>query len=390
MVPAGRKTRGPRATLVTSRARANYITNISLSESSGGLSGFNAAMFASLSRHYALEYVGPVSPQPDFPARVVSKVRRVAGWPGSFQFFSQRRLDRIAKEVEHRVRADVALDFFHGSTPWVAYAPPVPYACYLDVCFATYISVYHRRAEFSARDVARIEGQEAEWLRKAARVFFSSSWALEDAASAYVLDRSKLVVAGLGGHVPIPSGDTFRGGSEFLFMSLDFFGKGGDVCVDAFRRARLEAPAADLRIVGAKPPDAVLAIPGVSYEGRLDKAVDSQMKRMQALLASSVALVHPTVKDATPQVIVEAAYHGCPVIAPRSFGIPNVVLDGITGCLVPKPPEAAAVADRMLWMLRNPAEYRQMRAATRARALASFTWEQVGDRVAAELAPLVA
>jgi glycosyltransferase involved in cell wall biosynthesis len=368
---------------------ANYITNISLSESSGGWSGFNAAMFASLARHYELEYVGPISPPADLPARVISKARRVAGRPGSFQFFSQRRLDRIATEIDSRARRDVALDFFHGSTPWVAYAPPVRYACYLDVCFATYISVYHERAEFSRADVARIERMEAKWLSGATRVFFSSRWALEEAASAYDMDRSKFAVAGMGGHVPIPPADVYAGGREFLFIALDFAGKGGDVCVDAFRRVRAQAPDATLRIVGAKPPDEVLAIPGVAYEGRLDKAVGSQMQRLLQLLASAFALVHPTVKDATPQVIVEAAYHGCPAIAPKSFGIPDMVVDGVTGCLVPEPPDADAVAERMLWMLEHPVEYRQMRGAARDRALTSFTWEQVGDRMAAELDPLV-
>jgi glycosyltransferase involved in cell wall biosynthesis len=375
---------------VNSSASANYITNLSLSESSGGWSGFNAAMFTSLARHFALEYVGPISPPSDLPARVVSKVRRIAGRPGSFQFFSQRRLDSIASEIEQRTARDVALDFFHGSTPWIAYAPPVPYACYLDVCFSTYISVYHRRNEFSGPDVERIERQEAEWLRSAARVFFSSRWALEQAAHAYALDRSTLAVAGLGGHIAIPHADSYAGGREFLFIALDFAGKGGQVCVDAFQRIQLECPDASLRIVGARPPDAVLAVPGVSYEGRLDKSVGTEMTRLSELLASAFALVHPTVKDATPQVIVEAAYHGCPVIAPKSFGIPEMVVDGVTGCVVPTPPNAESVAQRMLWLLRNLPAYGQMRIDARARALADFTWEQVGDRIAFELSPLIA
>ncbi|MDB4911336.1 MAG: glycosyltransferase, group 1 family protein [Gemmatimonadetes bacterium] len=372
------------------RSSANYITNISLSETSGGWSGFNAAMFASLARHYALEYVGPISPPADLPARVVSKARRVVGRPGSFQFYSQRRLERIAREIEQRARSNVAFDFFHGSTPWIAYAPPVPYACYLAVCFSTYITIYHRRADFSRADVARIERQESAWLRRATRVFFSSKWALEEAARACHLDRSTLAVAGLGGHVPIPSTDSYSGGHEFLFVALDFAGKGGEVCVDAFRRVRLEAPDVQLRIVGAEPPNGVLDIPGVTYEGPLDKTIGSEMKRLQELLASAFALVHPTVKDATPQVIIEAAYHGCPVIAPKSFGIPDMVIDRVTGCLVPQPPEAAVIADRMLWLLRNAAEYRQMRSAARERALARFTWEQVGDRIASTLTPLLA
>jgi hypothetical protein len=163
---------------VSAKVAANYITNISLSETSGGWSGFNAAMYASLARHYALEYVGPISPSADLGARVISKARRVAGISGSFQYFSTRRLERIASEIKLRIHSDAALDFFHGSTPWIAYSPLVPYACYLDVCFSTYISIYHRRSEFNRDDISRIEEQEAEWLHCAAHVFFSSKWAL--------------------------------------------------------------------------------------------------------------------------------------------------------------------------------------------------------------------
>lgn len=375
--------------LVTAPLRANYISNLSLAESSGGWSGFNAAMYASLSRHFALNYVGPIAPSPDLATKIRSKLWRLAGRSGGFQFFSGRRLHRIANEVERLADRDVAMDFFHGCTPWVSFAPAVPYACYVDVCFATYVAVYHDHTQFDAADLYRIQAMEAAWLRGAARVFFSSTWALEEAARSYELDRSTLRVAGLGGHVPIPAADSYAGGREFLFMALDFAGKGGPVCIDAFERVRREIPEACLRIVGERPPETVLRLPGVVYEGRLDKTIPADLQRLQSVLASAFALVHPTVKDATPQVIVEAQYHGCPAIAPASFGIPEMVIDGVTGCLTAAPPMAADVGERMLWLYRDPEAYRQLRISSRARALTHFTWDQVGDRIATELAPLV-
>ena len=369
---------------------ANYITNLSLAETSGGWSGFNAAIHASLSRHFALNYVGPIAPPPDLAAKIRSKLWRLLGRPGSFHFFSERRLDRIANEVERLVNRDAPMDFFHGCTPWVYFAPAVPYACYVDVCFATYVAVYHCRTRFSSADLRRIQAMEAAWLRGATRVFFSSTWALEDAVRSYELDRSTLRVAGLGGHVPIPAADSYTGGRDFLFIALDFAGKGGPLCIDAFERVRSEIPEARLHIVGERPPEAVLRLPGVVYEGRLDKSIPAELRQLQSLLASAFALVHPTVKDATPQVIVEAHYHGCPVIAPASFGIPEMVIDGVTGCLTTAPPKAADVAERMLWLCRHLDSYRQLRISSRACALAHFTWDQVGDRIATELAPFVA
>jgi glycosyltransferase involved in cell wall biosynthesis len=370
--------------------RANYITNLSLAETSGGWSGFNAAIFASLARHFSFEYVGPVAPPPDFVAKVSSKLRRLAGYKGGFQYFSRSRLGKIAKEVEQRIDDRAAINFFHGATPWVAFEASTPYACYLDVCFATYMLIYHETAHFSPADIERIEQQEAQWLRKATRVFFSSAWALEEAARTYDLDRSKLCVAGMGGHVSIPAADRYSGGREFLFIALDFAGKGGRVAVDAFRRVKSIMPDASLRIVGERPPYDLFETPGVVYEGLLDKSVPADLARLEELLATAFALVHPTIKDATPLVFAEAGYHGCPVVAPRSFGIPEMIVDGISGFLVDAPPTATDVAARMLRLSASEDDYRRMRISTRAHALAKFTWEQVGNRIASELAPLVA
>jgi glycosyltransferase involved in cell wall biosynthesis len=199
-----------------------------------------------------------------------------------------------------------------------------------------------------------------------------------------------MCVAGLGGHLPIPTSDAYAGGHDFLFLSLDFAGKGGQLCVDALRELRREIPGARLRIVGGKPPENVLGAPGIVYEGLLSKSVPGELQGLESILAASFALVHPTVRDATPQVIAEAAYYGCPAIAPRSFGIPEMVVDGITGWLVAAPPTSAEIARRMLWMCQHPSEYQAMRVATRARALREFTWERVGDRIAEALAPVLA
>lgn len=370
--------------------RANYISNLSLDEVSGGWSGFNAAIYKSLARHFELDYVGPISPPPDLIAKTISKIHRTMGNTGSFPFFSARRLETVSAEVAKRVGSEALFDFFHGATPWVAYDPAIPYACYLDVSFATYIDIYHERSDFDSKDLLRIARDEERWLKRAARVFFSSRWALERCAKEYQLDPASLCVAGMGAYLPIPDHDAYTGGHDFLFIALDFAGKGGRVCADAFRIVHDECPDARLRVIGAKPPAEVLEVPGVIYEGMLDKGVSEDLQRLQSILSTSFALVHPTTRDATPQVVVEAQYHGCPVVAPRSFGIPEMVVDMVTGCLVEAPPNALSFAERMLWLIRNPLAYKRMRVAARAHSIEHFTWANVGDRIAAELLPIVA
>jgi glycosyltransferase involved in cell wall biosynthesis len=87
--------------------------------------------------------------------------------------------------------------------------------------------------------------------------------------------------------------------------------------------------------------------------------------------------------DATPQVIIEAAYYGCPTIAPSSFAIPELIEDGRTGYLVQAPPDPEELADRMVRM-RNPVSAAGMRVAVRERALERFRWENVAQTMATE------
>ena len=85
--------------------------------------------------------------------------------------------------------------------------------------------------------------------------------------------------------------------------------------------------------------------------------------------------------DIQPLVISEAGYYGCPSIAAQSFGIPELINDGVTGFLVNVPLTAQAFADRMLLLCSDDNRYRAMRKAVRAYAMTNHTWSAVGNRI---------
>jgi len=118
---------------------------------------------------------------------------------------------------------------------------------------------------------------------------------------------------------------------------------------DGEHRAALERKAGELRIAGA-----------VDFLGRRSAA------EVRGLLAGARALVVPSVYEGMPLVVLEAMEMGVPVVASRVSGIPEVVLDGETGWLVPpEVPEALAAALREV--LDEPAEARRRGAAGRRR-----------------------
>jgi glycosyltransferase involved in cell wall biosynthesis len=64
------------------------------------------------------------------------------------------------------------------------------------------------------------------------------------------------------------------------------------------------------------------------------------------ILAGCDVFVHPSLDDAFPTVLLEAMAAGLPVVASHVGGIPEIVVDGVTGKLVP-PGDAAALAEAL-------------------------------------------
>ena len=90
--------------------------------------------------------------------------------------------------------------------------------------------------------------------------------------------------------------------------------------------------------------------------------------------------VHPTFNDCFPLVLIEAMQYSIPVVSTFEGGIPDIVVDGITGFLVP-PRDAAALAVKLELLIQNPEIRRAMGIAGRARYEHEFTLDQFENRL---------
>jgi glycosyltransferase involved in cell wall biosynthesis len=92
---------------------------------------------------------------------------------------------------------------------------------------------------------------------------------------------------------------------------------------------------------------------GVLFLGRQGRG------EVRALLGGARALVVPSLYEGMPLVVLEAMAAGVPVVASRVSGIPEVVLDGETGWLVPPgDPSSLAAALARVWEDREEARRR--------------------------------
>lgn len=82
----------------------------------------------------------------------------------------------------------------------------------------------------------------------------------------------------------------------------------------------------------------------------------------------------PSLQEALPLVGIEAMGLGKPVVGSTADGIPELVVDGETGYLVP-PRDVESLADRLLKLCLDPEKRRLMGQKGRERYLANFTRE---------------
>lgn len=107
-----------------------------------------------------------------------------------------------------------------------------------------------------------------------------------------------------------------------------------------------------------------------------------------AFLADSGLFVLSSRSEGLGLVIIEAMAAGRPVVATRVGGVPEVVVDGETGLLVP-PEDPQALAEAIRRVVRDPALARRLGAAGRRRAQAFFSAERMAEQTAALYRELV-
>lgn len=360
--------------------KINYITNLSVHEFSGGWSGMNHHIYNQLNLKYEINLIEEINPPYSLSLRVVSKSFRMMGLKGEFPAFAEQRLNVISSMVTPKLDNSATLNFFHGATSWLHIKTDAPYAMYMDACFASYINVYHDKKKFNRKQIKDIYSKEAKFLKYASAVFFSSIWAMDDAKKNYNLSGNNFHYAGLGGALPDDIRRNIESEPYFLFVGLDFLGKGGDKVIEAFKIVQREFPQFKLKIVGQKPAAKYLIGENIEYLGMINKNTISGEKKLTEIFANAYCFVLPTSKDMTPLVLVEAGSVGCPVISTNSFGIPEIVKHNETGILIHNDSSLTMqLIKAMSELCENKLIYEKMSFYAHRHTRNNFNWNRVGE-----------
>lgn len=146
------------------------------------------------------------------------------------------------------------------------------------------------------------------------------------------------------------------------------------------------ASSPDTPEIGAEVANAVASL----RELRGDSSViwiqeQSARPQLIQLFSHAIAFVCPSVYEPLGIVNLEAMACETAVVASAVGGIPEVVVDGVTGTLVPFTPDSLtdfenALANAVNSMAGDPARARQMGRAGRDRAVADFGWAAIAEQ----------
>lgn len=303
---------------------------------------------------------------------------------GAWPFLLRSRVaDRQIREQRHEIDAVIQI----GATFRIGADPRLPYFLYCDsnirMAERGRATGESQAAALETGEIDSVAEREGEVYRNAAAVFTISERLRRSFIEDFRLDPRRVHAVHAGPNLdlsqfsPTPD-DRPPHPPTLLFVGVKFQRKGGDLLLEAFRQVRTEIPEARLRIIG--PRSLQLDEPGAECLGFLRKDEPAELARLLDAYRSSDVFCLPTRYEPFGIVFLEAMFFGLPCVGTDAWAVPEMIDDGVTGFLFP-PDDAAALADRLLRLLRDPELSRRMGRAGQARARAHFTWSAVIERM---------
>ena len=224
---------------------------------------------------------------------------------------------------------------------------------------------FRRPGRFTPTTARIGEHYEGRVFDAATIVVAQSEWCARAIRNRYDMGPDRLRVIPFGIIPPNPAPVVEADPSalpEITFTGNSMERKGGRALVAAYR-ARLRGKC----ILNLVTPEPVEEEPGI----RVFSDFTPGDPRLVAMLARSALFALPSEIDKSPYSVLEAMFAGLPVVSTPVGGIPEMVLDGETGILVP-PGDDVAIADAIERILGDDELRGRMGQAARVRAHARF------------------
>jgi glycosyltransferase involved in cell wall biosynthesis len=259
------------------------------------------------------------------------------------------------------------------------------YAVYADanIRFALRGAPFSGASRLAPAEIEGAARRERHVYDAADRIWTMSRAVVESFVSDFGQPLEKLIpIHGGANNVPPAPDASAARGPVILFIGKDHERKGSAQLLEAFEIVRAQVPAAELHIVGGVPPGADR--PGVTAHGFVSRHDPEGARKLAMLFRRAAVFCMPSQYEPFGVVFAEAMLGGMPCVATTEWAMPEIIVDGETGWLVP-PGAPRQLASALLDALQNPGESARRGRRGRDRALALFTWDRVAERALADL-----
>jgi glycosyltransferase involved in cell wall biosynthesis len=186
-------------------------------------------------------------------------------------------------------------------------------------------------------------------------------------------DRVSIIANGVDTDKFSPAAEAFRPVRQVILCVARFApAKDHETLIKAFQIAAPHFPAAELWLVGEGPLKTNVAklVARSKLRGRM-RIYDGTLDLLPFYHQASI-LALSSVEEGLPNVVLEAMACGLPVVATSVGGLPDAVLPGKTGELVP-PGDPEALARALMGLLADDGKRLALGEAGRARALHEYS-----------------
>jgi len=312
------------------------------------------------------------------PRPVTSAIERLGAiHPWDARVFVARSLQMESQIASLPNAPDLILHVFGMYCPLWA-RPSIPYAMFLDYTEALANRNWRDWAPFATEASLRARLLcEKRAYHNAVHLFPFGNGTRRSLIEDYGVDPAKITVIGSSGHLAEPyAGDRRFGSKRILFYcgnGPDFYRKGADHVLAAFRIVRQQIPDAKLAIVGMSSE---ITDSGVENHGYVSSA-----ERMRQLFLSSDLVLAPARCDPFPTFLIEAMNFGVPCVTSDADGMPEIVAHEVTG-LVISDVSGTQLAAEVERLLNDPQRLVSMSRSAKERASEKFSSANVARIVA--------
>ena len=360
----------------------------------------------------AIDYVGSLQTPKLFNPLFKVKRRLNRSWfvkPGDRGWYSHQRSPLLFKEYARQISrrlsklndVDIVCSGPSYCSQPVAYLEcDQPIVIWTDGTFADTLDFYpeYYRNRICRESIEDGLANEKAALGRSKLLIYASEWAAQSAVKHYPIDPSKIRI--------VPWGANFEcnhtledirrivdarpvDGCKLLFFGFDWRRKRGDFAIQVAQDLNNAGLKTELTIVSNQPQSDKPFPDFVRFLGPIRKTKGEDLNRLFKLLAESHFMILPTLADASPYALSEAAAFGLPALTTNVGGIPTIIKDGLNGKKFSLDASSEAYCTYVSNLFSNYSQYQSLALSSFHEYESRLNWSVAGRTVKKLLAELV-